>query len=211
MHPYDLRPASPRCEFSDLMLQDEQHRTANELASALGALRLALRHGSMERDDLERTVTRLEGFIRIRRLMSCPEANGCDLAGLMRELFAAAIKGRGLPASCRLIVPSGPVRVVAELARAVLAIAHEMLTNAFKHANSRRPVVLSLRVRNERIELKCTNGCDRTEPGSPSAVCLGLRIMTAACHAQGGSFTHDASCGSFRARASLPRLPRPNV
>ena len=29
----------------DLMLQEEQHRTANELASALAALRLALRRG----------------------------------------------------------------------------------------------------------------------------------------------------------------------
>ncbi|WP_050599145.1 sensor histidine kinase family protein [Qipengyuania citrea] len=193
----------------DLMLQEEQHRTANELASALAALRLALRRGPAARMHLETAVERLEGFASVRRLLCNPERKGCDIAGLLEDMSRSIVRGRDMPGPCRYVVPARPVHVLPGLARTILLVAHEMTINALKHSDTSDPVVLTMHAKEDRIELRCSNG---TSGGNPVVgTSRGLQIMKAACAELGGRFEYERRGGRFQARAILPRLPRPAV
>ena len=76
---------------AELMLQDEQHRTANELSSALAALKLTVRdHEEGSLPFVESAIKRLEGFVAVRRILASPEERGCDIVECLRDLAIAS-------------------------------------------------------------------------------------------------------------------------
>lgn len=197
-------------QAADLILRDEQHRTANELSSALAALRLTSRqHGAGALPLVDCAIERLEGYVAVRRLLVAPEAQGCELVELLRELSIAMARGRLVAGGIRVVTSTLRVQVVPKLASAVLRLAHEMLTNALKHGTPSEEIVLSMRVSRRHLSLKCRNPCDGPQPTSTGR--RGLRIMRALCEERDGRFRTSRSEEGYTAIATLPRLPRPDI
>lgn len=195
---------------AELMLQDEQHRTANELSSALAALKLTVRdHEEGSLRFVESAIKRLEGFVAVRRILASPEERGCDIVECLRDLAIAMEQGRSIPGGIALTTCTLTVRVVPDLARTILNLAHEMLTNAMKHGSGAHEILLSIRFTRRSVLLRCENSSQACGIGRKGGG--GLRIMRALCRTRGGAFSYSSGEDGFHVLARLPRLPRPDV
>ncbi len=194
----------------ELILRDEQHRTANELSSALAALKLTVRdHGAGALPLVDNAIERLEGFVAVRRILANPEEHGCDIVECLRDLAIAMERGRPITGGLVFTTSTLTVRLVPDLARTVLRLAHEMLTNTMKHGSGPGEVVLSLRFTRRSVLMRCENSS--RAPRETRSEGAGLRIMRALCAERGGAFSCTRGADTFHAFARLPRLPRPDV
>lgn len=102
----------------ELILRDEQHRTANELSSALAALKLTVRdHGAGALPLVDSAIERLEGFVAVRRILANPEEHGCDIVECLRDLAIAMERGRPIPGGLVFTTSTLTVRLMPDLAR----------------------------------------------------------------------------------------------
>lgn len=119
-----------------LLLQEAAHRTANELAAAIAALRLIRpANGSRLRWRLlQGALERLEGFAAVNRVLALPTgapvALSVELGRLCKGLGEArrAIGGSEIKLDLREIVADGVT------ARRVLMVAAELVHNGIRHA-----------------------------------------------------------------------------
>jgi two-component sensor histidine kinase len=203
---HDIRPTSE--EHDNLLLAEERHRTANEIASVLALLRLASRRGMDTVSHIEETIARLEGFERSRRILARSSILGCDVLHELTMLLDAIQLGRpdATPVTLVADAPSLPLR--AGLAHTFLIAAYELVTNALKHGATGDAIRVECQIRSRLVMLEViSRASDAIVPqGSGS----GLRIVRMLCEKERGLFATRFEGDEHVARIVLRRSPRPD-
>lgn len=119
-----------------LLLDELNHRTANEVAAALAALRLIKSaSGSQSRWRMvNEAIDRFEGFAEVHRLLSgriLPQAN---VALIVERLCLAMMTSHYADGRCTVRLCLEDVWTDGETARRLALIAHELVANAVRHA-----------------------------------------------------------------------------
>ena len=195
-----------------LLLEDEQHRTANELASAIAALRLGDR--SVIGPSLVRqAIASLENYAKLRRILcSSPDHDGNVVAAL-RDLVVVVSEKPLEELDIRFRSTAFSCFVGGRQLNVALRIAHEMLTNAIKHREPLTSMGLDLLVSDHALRIRCVStlpqdAIEEVRPGN------GMRIMRGLCAMEGGRLRTRTEKGKFVIWARIPRIrqsPRPNV
>lgn len=211
-HSKDPRHAIHACA-AQILLEDETHRTANEIGSALAAMHLAVRGTVGDPFPmLEQAIERLEGFVQVRQILGHPEASGSDMVRLLRDLSTAITKGRDTPITVNLRSNVNSVTVVPMLAQAALRVAHEMLTNAVKHGGGAEAIVVDLKVSPNLLQIRCTNKEEHTRIGGRHlSGGSGVRLMRLLCAENRGRLTMCRREGRFVIQAAFRRRPKPDI
>lgn len=118
------------------ILAEILHRTANDFAMALSALRLAEPHvvGRGTRV-LALATARITAAAELNRILIPPLFSGVtDLTGLLDACCAGILRIRSEPDPSTLSVRSDPIHVESEVAWMIVAIAAELIRNAERHA-----------------------------------------------------------------------------
>lgn len=113
----------------DRMLLDEaNHRVANEVASALAAMRLAQSaKGQRARNEMITiAIDRLEGFGECSRMLASLTSAQRDAGALVERMCRAMMRSRVESGPQRVLLDLGPVMVDGETARRIAMIAHEI-------------------------------------------------------------------------------------
>lgn len=119
-----------------VLLAENVHRTANEIAAALAAMRLVKSAGpGVDRSDLlDHAIDRLQGFAEVHLVLARPAAEVIDVSPALERLCRGLVAAR-LPANVgRVTLQLAPVVLPAATAHGLLLIAAELLTNAIRHA-----------------------------------------------------------------------------
>lgn len=125
----------PAASDDRLLLLEQAHRVANEVAAALAALHL-VRNASGSRPRwklLNSAIDRLEGFAAVNRAIAVGGAGvdlGVELERLCVGLGAARREARG----SRVTLDVASVEVDGGTARRVLMVAAELVSNAVRHS-----------------------------------------------------------------------------
>lgn len=178
-----------------LLLDEANHRIANEVASALAALRLAQSaKGQRARSQMiDMAIDRLEGFGECSRMLAGMTSVQTDAGALIERMCRAMMRSRVGSGPQRVLLDLGPVMVDGETARRIAMIAHEILTNALKHAFRHAGGSLEVRLETliDSVVLSIVDDGPGLGPG-PSSLTAGKRL--------GGRIVGDlvrASCGSM--------------
>lgn len=128
-------PLVPR-SLDRLLLDEANHRIANEVSAALAALRLASsakgrRSGGQL---IALAISRLEGFGECARILAGVTTAATDAGHLIEQLCRAMLRARVGKLPARVILDLSPVVVNGELARRTAMIAYELITNSLKYA-----------------------------------------------------------------------------
>ncbi|MBX7489757.1 hypothetical protein K3177_14710 [Qipengyuania sp. GH25] len=167
--------------FESVLLDEARHRHANEFAAALAALSLVRASGRVEHSLLDKAIERLDGNVRIERLLLNPGTHDVgvavlDLASLLsstrveRPVFKIRLVGRGL------VVDLGTMRLI-------LLVAYELMTNAMKRSEQARPIAVRVAAKNGTVRLTVVNaiaGTAHQTTNFPSGLPV-LRRLAAAC------------------------------
>lgn len=195
-----------------LLLDEAHHRTANEVASALAALRLAAAaSGPRARKALlAGAIRRLEGFGRMHQLMGAPVPRITDLAGAIEDVVAAIVSGRVAERRARIKLSLAPVRIDGETARILSLIAYELVLNGIKYAlheeggemqvdvvRSGGVVVLTVRDFGPGIDGRMPRGTG-----------FGTRLVSELVARRGGLMECVTGAGGTTVRVALPARPR---
>ena len=191
------------------LLNDEQHRTANELAAALAALQLVRRMRSGRSDLIDTAIARLEGFASTRRTLTDSQFAGADAVIELPLLFAGMMRGRHGFAEIDFMTSCIHLPLNGRVAGTLLRCAHEMVTNAWKHSDAEAPIRVTLRATATKLELAVLNDCV-TQSSAGSRGC-GQTISQALCRHAGGRYQRRMLRDVHIARVILPRSPRPEV
>jgi len=190
------------------LLEDEQHRTANELSAALAAMRLARRSPIGQPDLIDTAITRLEGYASTRRVLTNAQFAGGDAVIDLPALFSAMMRGRRGCADIDFMPACRSLTLNGRIAGTLLRCAHEMVTNAWKHSDAEAPIRVTLRSTDTSLELAVLNDCivmpSTTTEGS------GQSILRALCRHAQGRYQRRMLRDVHIARAILPRSPRPD-
>ena len=119
-----------------VLLDEANHRIANEVASALAALRLAQSaKGQQTRQRMiEIAIDRLEGFGECSRMLAGLSLGKTDAGDLVEQLCRAMIRSRIAFVPDRVLLDLGKLVVDGETARRIAMIAYELIMNTLKHA-----------------------------------------------------------------------------
>ena len=130
------RTAAPSRSLDRLLLDETNHRVANEVASALAALRLVQSaRGRHSREHLlDVAIERLEGFGETARLLAAGGSGQVDAATIVDRVCRAALRPAGDAGPRRVVLDLAPSEAGGETARRIAMVAHELVTNARKHA-----------------------------------------------------------------------------
>lgn len=127
---------SSRTDEDNLLLEEANHRTANEVAAAIAAVRLA--RGAKTPDArlrlLDTAISRLEGFGDCCRLLAAPAAHSTDAGEMLDRLCRSLLTSRNSGGPDTVVLGISPVAAPGETARRIAMVAHEIITNALKHA-----------------------------------------------------------------------------
>lgn len=205
-----IRTAGSASTEDRLMLEEHLHRTANEVASALAAFRLATAKGSRPgaRPMLEAAIERLEGFGECTRLLGAPAARCADAAAQVERVCRAVVRGRTARRPRRVTLALRSVVVEGETARRLALVTHELVTNALKHAVSEGG---ELEVRLERLGSYVVLSVIDDGPGLgsgggslTSGTRLGGRIVGELVRTAGGSMDCDTGPSGTAIHVTLP-------
>lgn len=127
---------APRRSDDQLLLDEERHRTCNEIAAALAAMRLAraARGASVRRDLLETAIGRLEGFGATHRLLSARIPPVADAGAAIEALCRAVVAARPANAPAQVTLRLCRLDAPGETIRSMSLVAYELVNNALKHA-----------------------------------------------------------------------------
>ena len=197
-----------------LLLDETNHRVANEVTSALAAMRLARSaKGQHVRNELIHiAVNRLEGFGECARIFASANAMPTNAGALVEQVCRAMMRSRLGPGPERVLLDLRELVVDGETARRIAMISYELVTNALKHAFQRTGGELDVRLHllGGNIVLSVIDDGPGLGPGG-SSVTTGNRL--------GGRIVGDlvrASCGTMECRSGpkgtavhvmLPKVP----
>lgn len=193
-----------------LMLDEHLHRTANEVASALAALRLASARRSRvnARLMMEAAIERLEGFGECARLLGSPPGRCADAADQIEKVCRAVVRGRAARGPRRVTLALRSVVVDGDTARRLALVTHELVTNALKHAvNGRGTLEVRLELLASNVVLSVIDDGPGLGSGSGSLTSgtrLGGRIVGELVRSAGGSMDCDTGPGGTAIHVMLP-------
>lgn len=202
---------------SALLLREMNHRVLNEVAAALAAIRLACGRRGRQPDGrlMDRAIERLEGFGETIRILGTPLDRRVDVKHLLDRLCSALLSARGEGGRARLVFDSSPLVVERSLARVVLLVANELVTNALKHALSRGgSLLVRLEVLASSLVLSVIDdgpGLGAGEASLTSGTRLGGSIVGELVRGAGGSLDCDSGLGGTTIHVILPLAPGDRV
>jgi two-component sensor histidine kinase len=119
-----------------LLLDEANHRVANEVASALAAMRIAQssrRKGSRSKF-IDDAIDRLEAFGQCSRLFASVPTGHFDVKDLIEAITETMLTSRSDRSLPRVCIDLQSIVVEGETARRTAMIAYELINNALKHA-----------------------------------------------------------------------------
>ena len=131
-----------------LLLREMTHRTGNDYAAAIAAMRLtAAGRGPRGRADLvEQAIARLEAASAVHLLLAAPVRRATDAGALVLEACRGVVEARPEASCSGVFVETGEIVVDGELARRVALVAAELVSNAVRHALTGRAGALTVRL-----------------------------------------------------------------
>ncbi|WP_394654056.1 ATP-binding protein [uncultured Sphingomonas sp.] len=191
-----------------LLLHEFAHRTANEVAAALAALHLANRaKPSASARLMESAVRRLEAFGELHRVLARPVRRTSNV-GADLNTVCAAIAGGATAASrseMRLALPN--IWISGSIARRIVLVAAELVTNAVRHALDGRAGVLeiTLGIDDDCVVLTVADDGPGVRPGATSSgTGLGRGIVAQLVGRGDGSITMDSGTRGTTVRVEFP-------
>ncbi len=199
--------ALPKSE-DRLLLDEERHRTSNEIAAALAALRLAnsARNPCAKEHLLEVAIDRLEGFGETQRLLSARIPAVTDAGAAIEALCRAVIVARAANAPTHVTLRMSRLDAPGETVRRLSLVTYELVNNALKHAFHRRGGRLEVALERIGDALLLTVADDG--PGFVSDDTAGTRlgggIVSDIVHRAGGTMHCETGPAGSTIRVSLP-------
>lgn len=193
----------------DLQLVEERHRTANEVASVLAALRTAVRRSPALADLVQSSIDRLEGFERTRRILARARLSTCDVMSELQAMLQAMGRGRAELPEIELLSSHLSLPLRGNLAYAALAVTFELVTNALKYRVVDFPIRVTIRAMGGRVEL-CVISRPSFEMQPLVGGGTGTPLIERIVRDVGGEFATRLQSGDHIARVLLPRVPRPD-
>jgi two-component sensor histidine kinase len=199
-----------------LLLDEANHRVANEVAAALAAMRIAqsARYRGSRIRMIDAAIDRLEGFGQCARLFAGVPSGFTDVGVLVEDVSRAMLRSRmdGRPTHMVLDVKS--IVVDGETARRVAMIAYELINNALKHAFDSGGGLLEVRLEPLAggIVLSVIDDGPGLEPGHALASGeegLGGRIVSDLVRLSGGHLACTTGPNGTAVRVMLPSMIRP--
>lgn len=194
-----------------LLLDEANHRAANEVCSSLAALRLALSaEGEVAcRRMIKVAIDRLEGFGECSRMLASVTRADTDAGALVERMCRAMMRSRVGQGPQRVLLDLPPTIVDGEIARRIAIIAFELIMNALTHAF---PITGSeLKVGLERtadgLVLTIADdgpGVARSDSSKSLGQCLGGRIVSELVQASRGRLECEAGPNGTAIRVMLP-------
>lgn len=188
--------------FAVVLLEEARHRHANEFASALASLQL-VRARSTEREPLiEDAIRRLEGNVRIERLLLAPDGN--DLGMLVLELCSLLSLTRPGRPRFRVRFLRRPVLRDHRLIRLILLVAYELLGNAARRSNcDDAEILIRIAAGGRRLRISVTNHIG-TDHSASRGGARGLEILRQLTAPFGGRIACRQEADRFVAHATFP-------
>ncbi|MES3100609.1 sensor histidine kinase [Sphingomonas faeni] len=201
----------PRRSEERLLLDEERHRTCNEVAAALAAMRLASSNRSPEvrRRLIETAIDRLEGFGETQRLLSARIPAIADAGAAIEALCRAVVAARTANAPTHVTLRLPLLEAPGEAVHRMQLVCYELVNNALKHAFDGRGG--SLEVVLERLDDNLVLTVADDGPGFASSRTAGTRlgsgIVSDIIARAGGSMECDSSPHGSTIHVSLPFDP----
>lgn len=202
MSGYDHDRLGRQLKSARLMLDEERHRTANELAAALAALRLTKAGLKTVAPLLDQAIERIEGQARLNRLLIQPPEGKHNATVAVRELCEAFVMGRTTLGrrTVRLVIEQ--IEVGSKTLDALIQVAHELLTNATKHGmDADGKIIITLRRMATTIILEVKSPFAKTDKSQSG---VGAIIINSILRRVGGELKTAYNDDSFTAYAILP-------
>jgi two-component sensor histidine kinase len=119
-----------------LLLDEANHRAANEVTSVLAALRRArsAKERRVRQQMLDLAIDRLQGFGDCSRLMAGMSTAPVNVGLLVAQVCEAVLKSRVGTSLKTVVIDLADVMTDGETAKRLAMIAYELVTNALKHA-----------------------------------------------------------------------------
>jgi two-component sensor histidine kinase len=203
----ERRRAALLAETHRTMLQEMQHRIANQMQFVAGALALQS-HGIAEagaQTALQDAARRLDTLGRIHRLLCDPHAAEAGFSPLVREISQDLLTAAGAE-NIVCVVDVAPITLEPERMTSLALIVTELLTNALRHAFVGRrhgTIAITLRAPEPgRCLLEVRDDGVGMEPAATPAG-LGQRILHALAERLGGEISYREENGTV-ARVDFP-------
>lgn len=194
-----------------LLLDEANHRVANEVAAALAAMRIARssRLSGSGIGMIDAAIARLEGFGQCARIFASVPTGTTDVGILVEGISRAMLRSRVNGSPTSLVVDVMSIIVDGEMARRMAMIAYELVNNALKHAFSSRGGVLEVRLEPvaHGIVLSVIDDGPGLRPGNSSTSegeRLGGRIVSDLVRISGGHLACTTGPNGTAMRVMLP-------
>lgn len=199
-----------RVESDDrLLLREFSHRTGNDYAAAVAAMRLsAAGAGPRGRAHLvQDAIARLEASSAVHLLLAAPTRRVMDAGALVRGICRKIGEARPEAVGSSMFIDAPEMLIEGEIARRVALIAAELVANAVKHALCGRAGVLTIRLdrRDGRMRLMVADDGAGVRTGAASSgTGWGGRIISELVARGGGSLAIDSGPGGTSVEVLLP-------
>lgn len=190
-----------------LLLRELSHRTLNEYAVAIAALRVAA-SGRVDPTAgvamLDEAARRLEASAELHRLLARPACGMADAGGWVRDACTALCASRAGPGGPAVRFDIGEVAMDGGSARRLAMVAAELVTNALKHAGG-ADLSVSLRRIAGGVSLRVADGGPGIRPGAASSGGgLGSGIVAELVRAAGGRIVTGSGAEGTAINVELP-------
>ncbi len=191
-----------------LLLHEFAHRTANEVAAAMAAMRLANRAKPTASARLvESAVCRLEAFGELNRILARPVRRQVNVAADLNSVCAAIAGGAAAASRSEMRLSLPDTWIGGDTARRFVLVAAELITNAVRHALDGRAglLLVSLEVVGDDVVLAVSDDGAGVRPGARSSgTGLGRGIVSQLVDRGGGSLHMESGPVGTTVRVSFP-------
>jgi two-component sensor histidine kinase len=194
-----------------LLLDEERHRTCNEIAAAFASMRLATSNRSpkVRQHLLAIAIDRLEGFGETQRLLSARIPAITDAGAAIETLCRAVVAARSANAPTHVTLRLSRLDAPGEAVRRMQLVCYELVNNALKHALNNRGGTLEValeRLGDSLVLTVADNGPGFAATGT-AGTRLGSGIVADIIARAGGSMECDSSSAGSTIHVSLPFDP----
>lgn len=185
--------AAPPCGEDALLLREFCHRTGNDYAVALGALRVATSGRLSDPAERSRLIAqveaRLQATVELHRLLARPVPLRVEAGAWIRTVCEAIACAHGPDGGMRVEFDLSPIWLDGATVRRLALVAAELVANAFKYAAGERGgrLVVDLRDAVGGVTLRvCDDGPGIVPGAAPSGGGLGSGIVAELVRMGGG-------------------------
>jgi two-component sensor histidine kinase len=198
--PLQALPTAPdSCSGAWLLLEELNHRVANEYAIASASIRLAARGASMDaRADLVAACNRLHNYAESHRAHLAPLGEVTDLSQYLERLCHTVVRSKLEERGVALRLIANSIALPSQACWKIGLIVSELITNSLRHgaSNSGSLITVELRVCANRLDCAVRdNGCGGLSHSAPGH---GSRIIEGIAKELGArlnrSFARSGSC-----------------